>query len=180
MRTALPSNSEGPTFPQEHHLLLPEFLKISRYNRPDFAKKPEEREDSPRSPVVSSGSLVPGGADRDRTGDPLLAKQVLSQLSYSPDPFSRCHPPPFLTARVVGLDGFEPSTPALSRRCSNQLSYRPGRGVPLRLTTDRWWELREVPLLEKGGDPAAPSDTATLLRLHPSHESHRGRRPPCG
>ena len=25
-----------------------------------------------------------GGADRVRTGDPLLAKQVLSQLSYSP------------------------------------------------------------------------------------------------
>ena len=25
----------------------------------------------------------------------------------------------------MGLDGFEPSTPALSRRCSNQLSYRP-------------------------------------------------------
>ena len=22
---------------------------------------------------------------------------------------------------------------------------------------------------QKGGDPAAPSDTATLLRLHPSH-----------
>ena len=32
----------------------------------------------------------------------------------------------------------------------------------------------------KGGDPAAPSDTATLLRLHPSHESYRGNRPPCG
>jgi hypothetical protein len=26
-----------------------------------------------------------GGADRDRTDDPLLAKQVLSQLSYSPN-----------------------------------------------------------------------------------------------
>ena len=26
-----------------------------------------------------------GGADRDRTDDPLLAKQVLSQLSYSPE-----------------------------------------------------------------------------------------------
>lgn len=26
-----------------------------------------------------------GGAERDRTADPLLAKQVLSQLSYSPD-----------------------------------------------------------------------------------------------
>ena len=24
----------------------------------------------------------------------------------------------------------------------------------------------------KGGDPAAPSDTATLLRLHPSHRIH--------
>jgi hypothetical protein len=34
--------------------------------------------DSPRSV-----GLV-GGADRDRTDDPLLAKQVLSQLSYSP------------------------------------------------------------------------------------------------
>jgi hypothetical protein len=26
-----------------------------------------------------------GGDDRDRTGDPLLAKQVLSQLSYAPN-----------------------------------------------------------------------------------------------
>ena len=31
----------------------------------------------------------------------------------------------FAAMSVVGLDGFEPSTPALSRRCSNQLSYRP-------------------------------------------------------
>ena len=31
-----------------------------------------------------SGREKIGGADRDRTGDPLLAKQVLSQLSYSP------------------------------------------------------------------------------------------------
>ena len=37
-----------------------------------------------------------------------------------------------------------------------------------------------VMLLLKGGDPAAGSPTATLLRLHPSHESHRGNRPPCG
>ena len=27
--------------------------------------------------------------------------------------------------RLVGLEGLEPSTPALSRRCSNHLSYRP-------------------------------------------------------
>ena len=31
-----------------------------------------------------------GGADRDRTDDPLLAKQVLSQLSYSPLALSPC------------------------------------------------------------------------------------------
>ena len=28
--------------------------------------------------------LSPGGARRDRTADPLLAKQVLSHLSYGP------------------------------------------------------------------------------------------------
>ena len=54
-----------------------------------------------------------GGGERDRTDDPLLAKQVLSQLSYTP------------LIVLVGLVGFEPTTPALSRRCSNQLSYRP-------------------------------------------------------
>ena len=46
--------------------------------------------------------------------------------------------------------------------------------------TDKCGRLRIECGLQKGGDPAAPSDTATLLRLHPSHESHRGRRPPCG
>ena len=30
----------------------------------------------------------------------------------------------------------------------------------------------------KGGDPAAGSPTATLLRLHPSHEPYRRRLPP--
>jgi hypothetical protein len=40
--------------------------------------------------------------------------------------------------------------------------------------------VKQVRLCSKGGDPAAPSDTATLLRLHPSHRPHRGKRPPCG
>ena len=36
----------------------------------------------------------PGGANRDRTGDLLLAKQALSQLSYGPDdPLDPCAPP---------------------------------------------------------------------------------------
>ena len=55
-----------------------------------------------------------GGRDRARTGDPLLAKQVLSQLSYSP---------PIL----VGLGRIELPTSPLSGVRSSQLSYRPGK-----------------------------------------------------
>jgi hypothetical protein len=51
----------------------------------------QESEDPPRpasSPQFacprSSRPPAPGGADRDRTGDLLLAKQALSQLSYGP------------------------------------------------------------------------------------------------
>ena len=65
---------------------------------------------------LAPSTCISGGANRDRTGDLLLAKQALSQLSYGPSGFF---------GWMVGLDGFEPSTPALSRRCSNQLSYRP-------------------------------------------------------
>ncbi len=81
-----------------------------------------------------AGLLLCGGAGRDRTDDPLLAKQVLSQLSYSPSSVrhSGCSSRAAAVPKpcwVVGLDGFEPSTPALSRRCSNQLSYRPVSGI---------------------------------------------------
>ena len=53
------------------------------------------------------------GPEEDRTPDPLLAKQVLSQLSYRPP------------KKMVGPSEFESLTPALSARCSNQLSYGP-------------------------------------------------------
>ena len=40
---------------------------------------------SPRGSLGGHGILAEiGGPGRDRTGDPLLAKQVLSQLSYTP------------------------------------------------------------------------------------------------
>jgi hypothetical protein len=35
-------------------------------------------------------TIEPGGDDRDRTDDPLLAKQVLSQLSYAPNLGTPC------------------------------------------------------------------------------------------
>ena len=52
-----------------------------------------------------------GGGKRDRTDDPLLAKQVLYQLSYAPV--------------LGGSGGLEPPTPRLSSVCSNHLSYKP-------------------------------------------------------
>ena len=72
---------------------------------------------------------------------------------------------------MVGLGGLEPPTSPLSGVCSSQLSYRPEQ-------TDRWivlwikqyvWVLSRAGNGLKGGDPAAGSPTATLLRLHPSH-----------
>ena len=62
-----------------------------------------------------------GGAERDRTVDPLLAKQVLSQLSYSPLIVSITNG----RDKVVGLGRFELPTSPLSGVRSNQLSYRP-------------------------------------------------------
>jgi hypothetical protein len=65
-----------------------------------------------------------GGADRDRTDDILLAKQALSQLSYSPIVFQYTNILHIL--EVVGLGRFELPTSPLSGVRSNQLSYRPG------------------------------------------------------
>ena len=55
-----------------------------------------------------------GGDEEDRTPDPLLARQVLSQLSYTPK-----------FTLLVGLSGLEPPTSRLSGVRSNRLSYRP-------------------------------------------------------
>jgi hypothetical protein len=60
-----------------------------------------------------------GGAERNRTADPLLAKQVLYQLSYSPRSFQESPP------KMVGLGRLELPTSRLSSARSNQLSYKP-------------------------------------------------------
>ena len=54
-----------------------------------------------------------------RTLDPLLARQVLSQLSYTPIWLL------FLFKIYMGLSGLEPPTSRLSGVRSNQLSYKP-------------------------------------------------------
>ena len=54
-----------------------------------------------------------GGDEETRTPDPLLAKEMLYQLSYVPK---------LPGGSVVGVFGLEPKTSALSGQCSNQLS----------------------------------------------------------
>jgi hypothetical protein len=67
---------------------------------------------------VTAVSGQKSGDGRARTGDPLLAKQVLSQLSYAPV-ISLGRPS---GAAGVGLSGFEPETSRLSAVRSHQLS----------------------------------------------------------
>jgi hypothetical protein len=56
----------------------------SQHNSQHFLRKEKAPQ---RNPL--QGLDLASGADRDRTGDPLLAKQVLSQLSYRPEDLAR-------------------------------------------------------------------------------------------
>ena len=56
-----------------------------------------------------------------RTHDPLLARQVLSQLSYTPIA-PKCSRKYLIS---MGLSGLEPPTSRLSGVRSNRLSYKP-------------------------------------------------------
>jgi hypothetical protein len=51
------------------------------------SSKPMQTFTSSKDIFITAGSNTKriGGAERDRTADPLLAKQMLSQLSYSPN-----------------------------------------------------------------------------------------------
>ena len=72
-----------------------------------------------------------GGDDGIRTHDPLLAGQVLSQLSYTPiinafTPLLGFAFSPFCELNsLVGPSGLEPPTSCLSGTRSNLLSYEP-------------------------------------------------------
>ena len=67
-------------------------------------------------PILKSFDF--SGDEEIRTLDPLLARQVLSQLSYAPSINIQ-------SIKMVGLRGLGPLTSRLSGVRSNQLSYRP-------------------------------------------------------
>ena len=69
-------------------------------------------------------TLRAGSGDYEiRTRDPLLARQVLSQLSYAP--ILAALPQPSVLPPPMGLSGLEPPTSRLSGVRSNRLSYEP-------------------------------------------------------
>ena len=94
-------------------------------------------------------SSADNGDGEIRTLDPLLARQVLSQLSYAPI--------------LMGLSGLEPPTSRLSGVRSNRLSYKPIfpasrlSGHPATVA---------VPLLLRSS--GASSDSPASLRRFPS------------
>ena len=106
-----------------------------------------------------------GGDGQNRTDDPLRAKQMLSQLSYAP-------------ILMVGLERLELSTSRLSGVRSNHLSYRPIWTYFFQRAFGSLQVKNELDFSLKGGDPAAGSPTAALLRLHPNYRAYRRRLPP--
>ena len=82
----------------------------------------------PRKAPAPWTTLIPrGGAKETRTPDPLLAKEVLYQLSYGPE--TGCAAFGAGSNGIigpggtrVGVSGLEPEASALSGQCSNQLS----------------------------------------------------------
>ena len=101
-----------PDAPPTHHLHNSRIVKDQPIS--DFQKKPEQNEGcafallcplpcllARRSPAPAVRQH-PGGANRDRTGDLLRAKQALSQLSYGPViPSLDCAIAPPSRARLV-------------------------------------------------------------------------------
>ena len=91
-----------------------------------------------------------GGGSRSRTGDLLLAKQPLHQLSYAP----------------AGQERRGPGGGEAERR---------GERGAVRADGFNFGRPRGRPAPQKGGDPTAGSPTVTLLRLHPNHHPHLRR-----
>jgi hypothetical protein len=89
--------------------------KIPTFGSPRMNTAHASAERFLRSPMVETIDCGgDGGGERNRTDDLLLAKQALSQLSYTPGRRAE---------EMVGQGGFEPPTSRLSSARSNQLSY---------------------------------------------------------
>ena len=98
---------------------------------------------------IKAALKLSNGDKEIRTPDPLLARQVLSQLSYTPmvlffKAFSIVFSFSFAWKNVVGLTRLELVTSRLSGVRSNQLSYRPIFESYGSLKTEQYFEISDV------------------------------------
>src|SRR5207244_5429811 len=93
------------------------------------------------------------------------------------------HPPCALT-RLISVSRCDSSTPQHTH--SSVVKEQEKRRSSVESAGDKSGAFHPRPhgrgysALQKGGDPAAGSPTATLLRLRPSHRIDLRRLPPCG
>ena len=140
------------------------------------------RRTAPRHPPRACSRLailpLPRAPSSRLRGRPSFFASCLSSLPWS------CQ-----RTSVLETRGFEPLTSGLQSRRSSQLSHAPEKSLSGKSgkkegngTLGRRLQPYTgcLPLSKKGGDPAAPSGTTTLLRLHPPHEASLRHGPPCG
>ena len=87
-------------------------MRGSNVSSPRVSREESGGASGSSSDVGCAGGCA-GGDEETRTPDPLLAKEMLCQLSYVPAAW---------LGYVVGVSGLEPETSALSGQRSNQLS----------------------------------------------------------
>ncbi len=117
------------------------FLPLHCIQKPTSTSQPQwSQPDRHQQPVPAHHTRTPqsrtGGGERTRTDDPLLAKQVLSQLSYTPALHSRPKPP---------------SEPSVSYKTNRPFRRHPVRRFPtsrieqhfIKAPSNRLWWARE-------------------------------------
>ena len=103
------------------------------------------------------------GTNRARTYDPLLVRQMLSQLSYDPKILIY----KLFTNKTTRM-GFEPTTSAVTGRRSNQLSHRALyiKDIPSKQNTRIFLHLLHFSLLWLKPRPISNSQLHTLPYFH--------------
>ena len=173
------------------HSGIPGSLDVRSSPGPFAACRALLRRTAPRHPPWTCSRLTILSLPRPQAwalGRPSFFASCLSSLPW------QCQRTRARRRLVLEIRGFEPLTPGLQSRCSSQLSYipfffgeAPSPGTLERRESGKKTARSglgrtpaELPFSQKGGDPAAPSGTTTLLRLHPPHEANLRHGPPCG
>ena len=143
-------------------LLLPHAR--ARVARAHVVSPPHDRKERPPPPPRRRRSALVGPGRLERPTSRLSGARS-DLLSYGPGP-----------GRGSGGGGSRGGRDARTARPAPGGAPRPRPPAAVASMVDR--PPRRARRPQKGGDPAAGSPTATLLRLHPSRKPDRGRPPP--